>query len=45
MLGHAPESIALLDYLLEIPGWFSTAYVERDFRLDPIRESLTPLLF
>ncbi|MCJ7630616.1 MAG: hypothetical protein MUO50_19750, partial [Longimicrobiales bacterium] len=45
MVGNASESIALLNYLLGIPGWVTPAYVERDFRLDRIRDKLTPLYF
>jgi serine/threonine-protein kinase len=39
MLGNAPEAVALLGHLLEIPGWVSPAFIEGDFRLDPIRET------
>jgi tetratricopeptide (TPR) repeat protein len=39
MLGNAPEAVALLGHLLEIPGWVSPAFIEGDFRLDPIRDT------
>jgi TolB-like protein len=39
MLGNAPEAVALLKHLLEIPGWVSPAFIEGDFRLDRIRET------
>jgi tetratricopeptide (TPR) repeat protein len=37
-LGEADAAISQVEDLLEIPSWYSPAWLEREYRLDPIRD-------